>query len=128
MSIDDGPCATVIAWGFMVPVVLYAAEKLAAEGIELEVIDPRTLVPLDTDTMVESIQKTGHAVVVYQACEFMGFGAEVVSQLQQKAFDYLDAPVIRVAAPNTPPPSSQILEKAFLPNDARIMASVKEMF
>ena len=128
MSIDDGPCATVIAWGFMVPVVLYAAEKLAAEGIELEVIDPRTLVPLDVDPMVESIQKTGHAVVVYQACEFMGFGAEVVSQLQLKAFDYLDAPIVRVAAPNTPPPSSQVLEKAFQPNDARIMAAVKEMF
>ncbi|MFC1716075.1 pyruvate dehydrogenase complex E1 component subunit beta [Candidatus Poribacteria bacterium] len=127
-SIDDGPCATVIAYGFMVPVVLYAAEKLAAEGIELEVIDPRTLVPLDIDTMVESIQKTGHAVVVYQACEFMGFGAEVVSQLQFKAFDYLDAPIVRVAAPNTPPPSSQVLEKAFLPNDTRIMAAVKEMF
>ena len=128
MTIDDGPCATVIAWGFMVPVVLYAAEKLAEEGIELEVIDPRTLVPLDIDTMVESVQKTGHAVVVYQACEFMGFGAEVVSQLQLKAFDYLDAPIVRVAAPNTPPPSSQVLEKAFLPNDARIMAAVKEMF
>ena len=127
-TIDDGPCATVIAWGFMVPVALYAAEKLAAEGIELEVIDPRTLVPLDVDAMIESIQKTGHAVVVYQACEFMGFGAEVVSQLQLKAFDYLDAPIVRVAAPNTPPPSSQVLEKAFLPNDARIMAAVKEMF
>jgi pyruvate/2-oxoglutarate/acetoin dehydrogenase E1 component len=112
----------------MVPVVLYAAEKLAAEGIEVEVIDPRTLVPLDVDTMVESIQKTGHVVVVYQACEFMGFGAEVVSQLQLKAFDYLDAPIVRVAAPNTPPPSSQILEKAFLPNDERIMAAVKELF
>lgn len=127
-TIDDGPCATVIAWGFMVPLVLYVAEKLAEEGIELEVIDPRTLVPLDIDTMVESIKKTGHAVVVYQACEFMGFGAEVVSQLQLKAFDYLDAPIVRVAAPNTPPPSSQVLEKAFLPNDTRIIAAVKEMF
>ena len=128
ISIDDGPCATVVAWGFMVPVVLNAAEKLAEEGIEVEVIDPRTLVPLDIDTIVESVEKTGHAVVVYQACEFMGFGAEVVSQLQLKAFDYLDAPIVRVAAPNTPPPSSQVLEKAFLPDPARIMAAIKELF
>jgi len=128
MSIDDGPCATVIAWGYMVPVVLSAADKLAEEGIEVEVIDPRTLVPLDIDTMVESVEKTGRAVVVYQACEFMGFGAEVVAQLQSKAFDYLDAPIVRVAAPNTPPPSSQVLEKAFLPNDERIIAAVKVLF
>jgi len=128
ISIDDGPCATVIAWGFMVPVVLSAADKLAAEGIEIEVVDPRTLVPLDIDTMVESVEKTGRVAVVYQACEFMGFGAEVVSQLQHKAFDYLDAPIVRVAAPNTPPPSSQVLEKAFLPNDERIIAAVKGLF
>ncbi len=128
ISIDDGPCATVIAWGFMVPVVMSAAEKLAAEGIQVEVVDLRTLVPLDVDTMVESIQKTGHAVVVYQACEFMGFGSEVVAQLQHNAFDYLDAPIVRVAAPNTPPPSSQVLERAFLPNDARVMEAVRGLF
>jgi len=127
-TIDDGPCATVVTWGFMVPVVMYAAEKLAEEGIEVEVVDPRTLVPLDIDTITESVQKTGHAVVVYQACEFMGFGAEIVSQIQSEAFDYLDAPVVRVAAPNTPPPSSQILEKAFLPDPDRIMAAIKAMF
>lgn len=128
ISIDDGPCATVIAWGYMVPVALSAADKLAEEGIEIEVVDPRTLVPLDIDTMVESVGKTGRAVVVHQACEFMGFGAEVVAQLQLNAFDYLDAPIVRVAAPNTPPPSSQVLEKVFLPNEARIIAAVKELF
>ena len=128
ISIDDGPCATVIAWGYMVPVVLGAANKLADEGIQVEVVDPRTLCPLDIDTIVESVEKTGHAVVVHQACEFMGFGAEVVAQLQLSAFDYLDAPIVRVAAPNTPPPSSQVLEKAFLPNEARIMAAVKGFF
>jgi 2-oxoisovalerate dehydrogenase E1 component len=128
ISIDDGPCATVIAWGYMVPVVLSAADKLAEGGIEIEVVDPRTLVPLDINTIVESVEKTGHAVVVHQACEFMGFGAEVVAQLQLNAFDYLDAPIVRVAAPNTPPPSSQVLEKAFLPNEARIMVAVRELF
>lgn len=127
-TIDDGPCATVVAYGYMVPVVLYAANKLAEEGIEIEVVDPRTLVPLDIDTIVESVEKTGRAVIVYQACEFMGFGAEVAAQLQLNAFDYLDAPIIRVAAPNTPPPSSQVLEKAFLPDPARIIAAVKGLF
>ena len=127
ISIDDGPYATIIAWGYMVSVALSAADKLAEEGIEIEVVDPRTLVPLDIDTMVESVEKTGRAVVVHQACEFMGFGAEVVAQLQLNAFDYLDAPIVRVAAPNTPPPSSQVLEKAFLPNEARIIAAVKEL-
>lgn len=128
ISIDDGPCATVIAWGFMVPVVMNAAGKLAEEGIEIEVVDPRTLVPLDLDTMIESVKKTGRVLIVYQANEFMGFGAEIAAQLQQSAFDYLDAPILRVAAPNVPPPSSQILEKAFLPSPDRIIAAVKGMF
>jgi 2-oxoisovalerate dehydrogenase E1 component len=128
ITIDDGLCATVIAWGYMVPVVMYAAGKLAEEGIEIEVVDPRTLVPLDLDTIVESVKKTGRAMIVYQANEFMGFGAEVAAQLQQAAFDYLDAPIVRVAAPNVPPPSSQVLEKAFLPSPDRIITAVKGMF
>ncbi|MBD3180905.1 pyruvate dehydrogenase [Candidatus Poribacteria bacterium] len=127
-TIDDGPCATVVTWGYMVPIALYAAEQMAKNGIELEVVDLRTLVPMDIETVIESVKKTGHAAVLYQACEFMGFGAEVVSQIQHEAFDYLDAPVLRIAAPNTPPPSSQILEKAFLPDPDRIVASIKEMF
>jgi len=123
----EGQCATVIAYGYMVPIAMSAANKLAEEGIEVEVVDPRTLRPLDIDTITESVKKTGRAVVVHQACEFMGFGAEIVAQLQQTAFDYLDAPILRVCAPDTPPPSSQVLEKAFLPNDARVIAAVKEL-
>jgi 2-oxoisovalerate dehydrogenase E1 component len=123
----EGQSATIIAWGYMVPMAMSAANKLAEEGIEVEVIDPRTLRPLDIDTLAESVKKTGRAVVVHQACEFMGLGAEVVAQLQLAAFDYLDAPILRVCAPDTPPPSSQVLEKAFLPNDARIIAAVKEL-
>ena len=128
MTIDDGKCATVVAWGYMVPVVMYAANKLAEEGIEIEVVDPRTLVPLDIDTINESVKKTGRVAIVYQANEFLGFGAEVSAQIQEKAFDYLDAPIIRIAAPNTPPPSSQVLEKAFLPSPDRIIATIKGMF
>jgi len=126
-SPKEGQCATVIAYGYMVTIAMSAANKLATEGIEVEVIDPRTLRPLDIDTLVESVKKTGRAVVVHQACEFMGFGAEIVAQLQQRAFDYLDAPILRVCAPDTPPPSSQVLEKAFLPNDARVIEAVKQL-
>lgn len=123
----EGQSATIIAYGYMLPIALSAANKLAEEGIEVEVIDPRTLRPLDIDTLVESVKKTGRAVVVHQACEFMGMGAEIVAQLQLHAFDYLDAPILRVCAPDVPPPSSQVLEKAFLPNDARIISAVKEL-
>lgn len=126
-SCKEGQCATVIAWGYMVPVAISAANKLAEEGIEVEVIDPRTLRPLDIDTIVESVKKTGRAVIVHQACEFMGFGAEVIAQIQLYAFDYLDAPILRVCAPDTPPPSSQVLEKAFLPNDAKVISAVKQL-
>lgn len=123
----EGQCVTIIAWGYMVPIALSAANKLASEGIEAEVVDPRTLRPLDIDTIVDSVKKTGRAVVVHQACEFMGFGAEVVAQIQYHAFDYLDAPIIRVCAPDTPPPSSQVLEKAFLPNDTKVIEAVKKL-
>ena len=123
----EGQSATVIAYGYMIPIALSAANKLAEEGIEVEVVDPRTLRPLDIDTLVESVKKTGRAVVVHQACEFMGMGAEIIAQLQLHAFDYLDAPILRVCAPDIPPPSSQVLEKAFLPNDTRIISAVKEL-
>jgi len=90
-----------------------AAEELTMEGIEAEVIDLRTLYPLDIDTLVRSVQKTNRAVVVHQAVRCMGFGAEVAAQLQEKAFDYLDSPIIRVAAPDTPPPSAPGSGKSF---------------
>ncbi|MEA3485633.1 MAG: alpha-ketoacid dehydrogenase subunit beta [Candidatus Aerophobetes bacterium] len=118
---------TVIAWASTVPTALKAAEKLSEEDIEAEVIDLRSLYPLDVDTIVKSVQKTGRAVVVHQAVQFMGFGAEIVAELQEKALDYLDAPILRVSAPNTPPPSSPVLEKAFLPDEEDIIASVKKL-
>ncbi len=118
---------TIIAWSFMVPLAMKAAEELASEGIEAEVIDLRTLYPLDINTLVKSVQKTNRAVVVHQAVKCMGFGAEVVAQLQEKAFDYLDSPIIRIAAPDTPPPSAPVLEKAFLPNEKDIVEAVKAL-
>ena len=118
---------TVISWSYMVAIALRAAEELAGEGIELEVIDLRSLYPLDIDTLVGSIQKTGRAVVVHQAVQFMGFGAEVAAQLQEKAFDYLDGPILRVAAPNVPPPAAPVLEKAFMPDEKDIIEAVKKL-
>ena len=118
---------TLISWSSMVPVCLKAAQKLEEEGIEAEIVDIRTLYPLDIETVLRSVQKTGKALVVHQAVEFMGFGAEIAAQIQEKAFDFLDAPVVRVAAPNVPPPSSPVLEKAFLPNERRVISSIKNL-
>jgi len=82
--------------------VLKVAEALAAEGIDLEVVDLRTLVPLDEQTILASVQKTSRALIVYEACESGGFGAEVAARIGEKAFDYLDAPVKRVAGIDSP--------------------------
>lgn len=118
---------TIISWSYMVSLALQAAEQLSKEGIETEVIDLRTLYPLDIETLVKSVQKTGKAVIVHQAVRFMGFGAEVAAQLQEKAFDYLDSPVLRVAAPDVPPPAAPVLEKAFMPGEEEIIRAVKEL-
>jgi len=79
------------------------------------------------ETLVKSVQKTGKVVIVHQAVRFMGFGAEVAAQLQEKAFDYLDNPVLRVAAPDVPPPAAPVLEKAFLPGQQEIIEAVKKL-
>lgn len=118
---------TLIAWSSMVPVSMKAAEKLSDEDIEVEVIDIRCLYPLDIDTIVTSVRKTGKVAIIHQAVKFMGFGAEVGMEIQEKVFDYLDAPVLRIAAPDTPPPSSPILEKAFLPNEKDVIALIKKL-
>ncbi len=97
-----GSDVTVVGWGRMVNEALDAAERVAADGIEVEVIDPRTLQPLDTATIVESVRKTNRVIVVHEAVRFGGLGAEVAAQIQEEAFDYLDAPVGRIAAPFSP--------------------------
>ena len=97
-----------------------AAELLAKEGIEAEVIDPRTLVPLDIDTIVESVKKTGRLVVVHESHEYCGFGGEIGMQVQAKAFKYLDAPVKRVCTPNFPMPYNKKLEASLVPTPESI--------
>jgi pyruvate/2-oxoglutarate/acetoin dehydrogenase E1 component len=111
----EGSDVTIIALSRLVDDALTAAERLAAEGIDAEVIDPRTLVPLDLDTIVESVKRTNRLVVAHEAVEHGGFGAEIVAEVQTAAFDYLDAPIQRVGAPFTPIPVSPPLEDAYLP-------------
>lgn len=120
-----GDDVTVIAWGRMANESLAAAEQLSAEGIDCEVIDPRTLSPLDTDTIVASARKTNRVVVVHEAVRFGGMGGEIAAQVQEHAFDYLDAPVARIAAPFTPVPFSPVLEQEYLPSAASIADGIR---
>ena len=122
----EGGDFTVVALGRMLHEALAAAETLSGEGIELEVIDPRTLQPFDTGTVVASVQKTHRALVVHEAVRFGGFGAEIASQIQEEAFDYLDAPVGRLGAPFSPVPYSPPLEAIYVPDAKRIAQSVRE--
>jgi len=112
----EGSDVTVVGWGRMANEALDAAEKLAAEGIDVEVIDPRTLQPFDTATVVESVRKTNRVVIVHEAVRFGGLGGEIAAQIQEEAFDYLDAPVARIAAPFSPVPFSPVLEQIYLPS------------
>jgi pyruvate dehydrogenase E1 component beta subunit len=124
----EGRDVTVVGIHTMVGKALQAATQLAEEGIELEVIDPRTLVPLDEQTIVDSVKKTGRLIVSHEAYTRGGYGAEIISRVTEAAFDYLDAPPLRVCARNVPVPYSASLETAALPqvddlvNAARALA------
>lgn len=119
---------TVVSWSAMIYAALKAADELEKEGIEVEVIDLRSLYPLDIDTIIESVKKTRRFAVVTQAVDFMSLSAEIITQLYQKASSYLDRPPIRIGAPYCPPPASPVLEKAYLPNDKRIIEEIKKLF
>ena len=123
----EGEDVTVVAVGAMVTEAIKAAETMAARGVSVEVVDPRTLSPLDTDTIIASVRKTGRAVVAHEAVEFCGYGAEVAAQIAQHAFDDLDAPVLRVGAPFSPVPFNPTLEKAWLPGAAEIVVRIEQL-
>ena len=124
VTLREGSDITIVALSALVHDALAAADRLAAEhGIEAEVIDPRTLVPLDLATIVASVERTGRLVVAHEAVEHGGFGAEIAAQVQAAAFDFLDAPVIRVGAPFAPVPFSAPLEDAYLPGADEIVAA-----
>jgi len=122
-----GSDVTVVATGAMVYEALAAADTLAERGIDAEVIDPRTLQPLDMDTITGSVRKTHRLVVAHEAVRFGGLGAEIAAQVAEQAFDYMDAPPKRVAAPFTPVPFSPPLEDAWLPQAADIVAAAEEV-
>ena len=121
----EGQDVTVVATAQMANLSLSAAEKLSGDGISVEVVDPRTLSPLDEESILESVRKTHRLVIVHEEVKFAGSGAEIAAMVAEKAFDYLDAPIIRVAAPFTPVPFSPALEGEFIPNEDKIIEAVR---
>jgi pyruvate dehydrogenase E1 component beta subunit len=123
----EGSSVTVVTWGRPYYTVMAAAEKLAQDGIEVEVVDPRTLRPLDIDTVVASVKKTNRCVVVHEHWPYGGPGAEIVDRVQRDAFDYLDAPILRVAGLDVPMPYATNLEELVLPTVDRVIEAVRKV-
>ena len=122
----EGTDVTLIATSSMVLVALAAADTLESDGISCEIVDPRTMVPLDTDALVESVSKTGHAVIIDEGCKSFGVGAELASVVYEGAFDYLDAPIVRIGAMDVPVPFTKPLEDATIPNEADVIRAVRQ--
>jgi 2-oxoisovalerate dehydrogenase E1 component beta subunit len=122
-----GDDVTIVTYGAMVHKALEAAESLANKGVSVEVVDLRTVYPIDEETVLRSIEKTSHALVLYESYRFLGIGAEVAAVIAERAFEHLDAPVVRLAPPNVPVPFSPTLEDAFLPGVADIERAVDEL-
>ncbi len=118
---------TIIAYSRMVETALTAAAELAKDGIEAEIVDPRTLLPLDIDTIMESVAKTHRVLIAHEACKTGGAGAEIGMQIMEKGFDLLDAPIARVAGADVPMPKSPALESLAVPSAARIGAAAREL-
>lgn len=123
----EGSDVTIVAFSKMVYSALEAAETLAGKGINAEVIDPRTVSPLDMETILASVKKTHKLVIAHEAVKVGGVGAEIAAQVAEMAIDYLDAPIMRVGAPFTPVPFSPPLEEAFVPGAEDIVAAVQKM-
>jgi len=124
----EGCDLTVVAYSIMVPRALEAAEQLASEGIELEVVDPRSLKPLDRETIVESVCKTGRVLIVHESPVTGGVGGEIAAVIaDSEAFDYLDAPIRRLAGLNVPIPYNRTLERAAVPQVEDIVAAAKKL-
>jgi pyruvate/2-oxoglutarate/acetoin dehydrogenase E1 component len=124
--VREGSDLTIVALAMMVPRALEAAERLAGEGIDAEVIDVRSLIPLDTATILSSVEKTSRLFTVEENPRVLGWGAEIVSIVADEAFWHLDAPIVRITTPHVPLPSSAILEDQTIPSVDRIVTEVKE--
>ncbi|MGH3015247.1 MAG: transketolase C-terminal domain-containing protein, partial [Gaiellaceae bacterium] len=121
----EGEDVTVVATGRLVHESLAAAKEAEEAGISVEVVDPRTLLPLDEEALVASVKKTNRCVVAHEAVTRMGFGAEVAALVQHQAFDYLDAPVERVGAKFAPIPFAPVMEEYVVPHAEDVLAAVK---
>jgi pyruvate dehydrogenase E1 component beta subunit len=123
----EGTDATIVARSLMVPVALKAAEELAKDGVSCEVIDPRTIRPLDINAIVESVKKTNRVVIAEESHPFAGVGAEISAEINERAFDYLDAPVKRVSGADVPMPYAKNLEQMAIPDVEQVIAAVREV-
>jgi 2-oxoisovalerate dehydrogenase E1 component beta subunit len=123
----EGDDISLITWGAMVYTADEAAQKLEGEGISVEILDLRTLAPWDKEAVLRSVEKTSKALVLHEDTLTGGFGAEIAASISEEAFEHLDAPVRRIAAPDTPVPFSPPLEKAFIPQVEDVVAGVKEL-
>lgn len=121
----EGKDVSLLAWGYMTHVCLEAAKRAAEKGWECDVVDLRTLVPFDLDAVLDSVKKTGRAVVVYEAPRTAGFGAEISAQIAERAIEYLRAPILRVTGFDTPFPYT--LEDVYMPNADRVLAAVQKV-
>jgi 2-oxoisovalerate dehydrogenase E1 component beta subunit len=123
----EGTDVSIVTYGMMVHLALEAAENLSQKGVAVEVVDLRTVHPLDTETVLTSVEKTSRALVLYESHRFLGVGAEVAAMIAEEGFQHLDAPVMRLAPPNVPVPFSPPLEDAYLPQVADIEAAVEKL-
>lgn len=123
----EGTDATIVARSLMVPVALKAAEVLEKQGVSCEVIDPRTIRPLDFETIITSVKKTNRVVIAEESHPFCGVAAEISSEIMERAFDYLDAPVKRVSGADVPMPYAKNLEDLAIPNVDQIVAAVRQV-
>jgi pyruvate dehydrogenase E1 component subunit beta len=123
----SGSDVTVVAYSKMLLLAMDAGEELSREGIDVEIIDPRTLWPLDVDTIVTSVRKTGRVVIVEEGWRFCGLGAQIADSVYTVAFDYLDGPIIRVTGEDVPMPYSRVLEDAAIPDRLKVIEAVKQV-
>ena len=122
-----GDDVTVVTWGAMVHTATEAADELATDGVEVEVLDLRTLIPWDKERVLESVRRCSKVLVLHEDTRTGGFGAEIAATVAEEAFEDLDAPVVRVAAPDTPVPFSPPLEKAYIPQVEDVVKALRQL-
>ena len=123
----EGDDVTVVTWGAMVYTADEAAQQLEQDGVSVEILDLRTIIPWDKQAVLESAQKTSKVLVLHEDTRTGGFGGEIAATIAEEAFEHLDAPIKRLAAPDTPVPFSPPLEKAFIPQVDDVVAGLREL-